>query len=127
MRRSFIGLVLPAAISMLLAGCGDDGPTGNGGTPPATASVNVGNVFFQSVHNGSMNPGVDTVATGGTVTWTWTAAGSHSVRFDDPGLGEGPVFSDNGSVYSKSFPAAGTYTYDCGIHGPQMTGTIVVK
>jgi len=32
--------------------------------------VIVGNIFMKSGHNGSVNPAVDTVATGGSVTWT---------------------------------------------------------
>jgi plastocyanin len=124
MRRSHRWL-LPC-LAVLLAGCGD-GPAGTGENPPSSATLNVGNVFFQSVHNGSMHPAVDTVAAGGTVTWTWIETGTHSVRFDDAGLPEGPAFTDSGSAFSMAFPAAGTYTYDCGIHGPVMAGTIVVK
>jgi plastocyanin len=89
--------------------------------------VNVGNIFFRSAHNGSVNPAVDTVAAGGTVTWTWIEAGSHSVQFADVILPGSPVFANNGSVFSLVFPTAGTYPYDCGIHGPAMAGTIVVK
>ena len=52
------------------------------GPAPTTAAVTVGNIFFKSGHNGSTNPAVDTVAAGGTVTWTWTGTGSipHSVQ-----------------------------------------------
>src|SRR3954466_5418100 len=34
---------------------------------PATAAVTVGDIFFQSGHNGSRNAAVDTVAVNGTV------------------------------------------------------------
>lgn len=117
--------LLSLVSATLLAGCGD-GPAGTGATPPA-ASVNVANILFQSVRNQSMDPAIDTVAAGGTVTWTWTEAGIHTVRFDDPGLPESPAFGDDGSVFSMPFPTPGTYTYDCGVHGLGMTGTIVVK
>ncbi|HEV8178596.1 MAG TPA: hypothetical protein VGP44_13035 [Gemmatimonadales bacterium] len=118
--------LLPLVSTILLAGCGD-GPAGVGGTPPPTAGIKVANILYQSARNGSTDPAVDTLATGGTATWTWTESGTHTVRFDDAGLPESPPFSDDGSVFSRSFPAAGTYTYDCGIHGLGMTGTIVVK
>ena len=114
------------SLAFLLTGCGDS-PAGTGETPPSSAAVNVGNIFFQSAHNGSVNPAVDTVAAGGTVTWTWIEAGSHSVQFADVTLPGSPVFANNGSVFSQAFPTAGTYPYECGIHGPSMTGTIVVK
>jgi plastocyanin len=74
-----------------------------------------------------MEPAVDTVAASGSVTWTWIEIGTHSVRFDDAGFPEGAPFTDSGSSFSMTFPAAGTYTYDCGIHGPVMAGTIVVQ
>jgi len=112
--------------AILLAGCGD-GPAGTGGPPPPTASIDVGNIFFQSVRNESTDPAIDTVATGGTVTWTWVEAGTHTVRFGDAGFPESPTFVDGGSVFSMPFPVAGTYTYDCGVHGTVMTGTVVVK
>ena len=110
----------------LLSGCGD-GPSGTGDNPPASASVDVGNVFFRSGHNSSTNPAVDTVAVGGTVTWTWTQAGTHGVRFDDPSIPSSADLAASGSVFSTSFATAGTFTYDCSIHGPAMAGTIVVK
>lgn len=118
--------LLSLVSAILLAGCGD-GPAGTGETPPPTATVNVANILFQSARNGSTDPAIDTVATGGTVTWTWTEAGTHTVRFEDAGFPESPPFSDDGSVFSMSFPAAGAYTYDCGIHGLGMTGTVVVR
>src|SRR5215210_3355221 len=48
---------------------------------PTTASVTVRNDNFFSVRNSTVNPAVDTVAVGGTVTWTWapTASNPHSV------------------------------------------------
>lgn len=118
--------LLSLVSATLLAGCGD-GPAGTGETPPSSVTVNVGNSFFQSVPNGSMHLAVDTVAAGGTVTWTWIESGTHSVRFDDAGLPESPTFFDSGSMFSMPFPAPGTFTYDCGVHGSVMAGTIVVK
>src|SRR5437016_3861350 len=95
----------------LLTGCNDNpttAPTTGGSTPapstpapstpapstptpstpapstpaPASAAVTLGDIFFKSVLNGSSNPAVDTVAVGGTVTWTWatTEALPHSVQ-----------------------------------------------
>ncbi len=47
---------------------------------PTTAAVEVGDNFFKSSRNASSNPAVDTIAAGGTVTWTWSGSNSHSVR-----------------------------------------------
>jgi plastocyanin len=118
----FFVLVLSAS-----PGCEDSGGSGPQENPPATASVDIGNVFFRSARNASTNPAVDTVAVGGTVTWTWTQAGTHGVRFDDPAIPSVPEEAEAGSQHSVTFPAAGTYTYECSVHGSVMSGRIVVR
>jgi plastocyanin len=125
MKRSRVVFCLSLVLSAF-QGCGDNG-SGPDENPPATASVQVGNDFFRSARNGSTNPAVDTVAVGGTVTWTWTQTGSHGVRFDDPAFPPSPELSAVGSQHSATFPAAGSYTYDCTIHGPIMNGRVVVR
>jgi hypothetical protein len=114
-------------------GTGDGGSSGgdNGGSPPPmVAAVSIGNDLFKSVLNGTVNPAVDTVAVGGTVTWTWTNTGSvsHSVQ----SLGttifrNSTIMSGDGSTYSVVFAHAGTYEYDCAVHGAAMSGRIVVR
>ena len=111
---------------------GDNGGGGGGGSDPApaTASVIVGNVFFKSGHNGSTNRAVDTVAVGGAVTWTWASTGDipHSVRsLGSPIFRNSIIQTGDGKTYEATFHSAGTYQYDCAIHGPAMTGTIVVR
>ena len=130
-RRLLTGIILA-----VVAGCSGynapmDPSTGGGSDPaPATASVIVGNVFFKSGHNGSTNRAVDTVAVGGTVTWTWTSTGDipHSVEsLGSPIFRNSIIQTGNGKAYEARFHSAGTYQYDCAIHGPAMTGTIVVR
>jgi len=106
---------------------GDGGGGGGGGTP---AAVTVGNIFFQSAHNSTQNPAVDTVAVGTTVTWTWTNTGDtpHSVESEgSPGFTSSTTQSGNGATYTFAFTTPGTYTYDCAVHGSAMTGRIVVQ
>ncbi len=92
----------------------------------ATAAVQVGDIFFKSVGNGSTNPAVDTVAVGGTVTWTWVGVDNHSVQSTGT-----PSFTSSSiqasGTYHFTFGTAGTYTYDCAVHGTLMTGRIVVR
>jgi plastocyanin len=89
---------------------------GGGGGAPTSAAVTVGDNFF--------SPQEDTVAAGGTVTWTWTGAAEHSVTFDD---GVASAVQDSGS-FSRTFTAAGLYTYFCSVHGRAvMAGDIVVQ
>ena len=102
-----------------------------GPTPaPLTAAVAVGNIFFKSGHNGSTNPAVDTVAAGGTVTWTWTNSGSvpHSIESEgSPSFTSSDIKTGEGSTYQVTFSTPGTYQYDCAVHGAMMRGTIVVR
>lgn len=104
-------------------------PTMGGGGGP-TGTVTVGNIFFQSGHNGTKNPAVDTVAAGATVTWTWTSTGSvsHSVESEGtPSFTSSTIMTGSGNTYSVTFSSPGTYTYDCAVHGPAMSGRIVVQ
>jgi plastocyanin len=119
-------LTFVLATACLLA-CGSDGSGPSDNTSPATAAADVGNVFFRSALNGTMNPAVDTVAVNGTVTWTWTQSGTHAVQFADPSLPAGPAISASGAQHSVTFPQPGVFTYDCSIHGADMTGRVVVR
>ena len=96
---------------------------------PSEILVTVGNNFFTSNRNGSSNPAVDTLALNGSVTWTWgSGAGSHSVQSTgSPSFVSSLVKTGAGQSYSLAFTQAGTYTYDCSIHGTAMTGRIVVR
>jgi plastocyanin len=94
------------------------------------ADVLLGNIFFTSDQNSSTNPAVDTVAVGGTVTWTWgnTGIAEHSVRSQGtPSFTSSARKLGNGQTYTYTFTAPGIYSYDCAVHGSRMTGRIVVK
>ena len=112
----------------LLAGCGGATSPGGGGGGPV-GNITVGNIFFRSVHNGSQNPAVDTIAAGDSITWAWNAAGSHSIQSTGlPGIFRNSVvMSGANDTYTVTFRNPGTYTYDCAIHGAAMTGRIVVQ
>lgn len=115
-------------------GGGTGGGTGgntSGGTPTsADGAVIVGNIFMKSGHNGSVNPAVDTVAVGGSITWTWTNTGNvpHGIQsLGSPSFPTGAVLTGDGNTYRVTFATAGTYQYDCLVHGTMMPGTIVVR
>lgn len=79
---------------------------------------------FRSSRNSTVNPAVDTVQAGQAVLWT--VSGTHTVE----SLGV-PSFTSSGTLstgatYTVTFNNAGTYQYDCAIHGALMTGTVVV-
>jgi len=115
-------------------GGGTGGGTGgntSGGTPTSgDVAVIVGNIFMKSGHNGSVNPAVDTVAVGASVTWTWTNTGNvpHGIQsLGSPSFPTGTVLTGDGNTYRVTFNTAGTYQYDCVVHGTMMPGTIVVR
>ena len=109
-------------------GTGTSGGNGPGGGP--VGAVIVGEIFFESAHNGTMNPAQDTVSVGQTVTWTWTNTGadSHSVEsIGSPGFTSSGIMTGDGMTYSFTFTQAGTYHYQCAVHGSAMTGIVVVQ
>jgi plastocyanin len=106
--------------------------SGDGGGPlpdPTEIAVTVADISFTSDRNGTTDPAVDTLAINGTVTWTWgPGAGSHSVRSTgSPSFVSSLVKTGTGQSYSLVFTEAGTYEYDCSIHGGAMTGRIVIR
>lgn len=87
--------------------------------------VAFGSNFFRSNRNGTQDPAVDTIVVGASMTWNGTG-GTHTVRSQGT-----PSFTDSGNLdagdtYTVTFNNAGTYQYDCEIHGGQMTGRVVV-
>jgi plastocyanin len=104
---------------------------------PTTASVTVRDNNFLSVRNATTNPAVDTVAVGGSVTWTWAAStgASHNIT---PPAPPSSSFTGRETVtppplpapHTATFAVAGTYIYYCSIHGSGasgMSGRIVVR
>jgi adhesin/invasin len=85
--------------------------------------ASAGNIFFVSARNGTQNPAIDTLAVGQTMLWV-NQAGTHTV--ESTGI---PSFTSSGTLtlYTVIFNAAGTYQYDCGVHGAAMTGRVVVE
>ena len=132
LRNAALGLIALAG----LVGCGSNGygtgtggGGGGGGGPVGSVTVGAG-IQFVSGHNGSHNPAVDTIAVGGTVTWTWGANsgayGGHSVQSVGSQSFASSAVQSSGT-YSLTFTTPGTYQYDCAVHGSAMTGTVVVR
>ncbi len=107
--RPLLGIALTG---LLLASCAE-APTG---PEPGANEVRVGNNFF--------TPSTRTVAAGTTVTWTWNSgANDHNVVFTD-----GPASAIQSSgTFTRTFDDAGTFPYQCTVHGPSMSGTVVVE
>lgn len=131
---------LAGSLVFAIIGCGGGGSSGpdpynnnnpppppSGNTPPPTGGITVSNNAF--------SPQSMAVTVGTPVQWGWnTCSGSggydsgetcvaHNVTFNDG------IFSptqDTGS-FSRTFNVAGTYNYQCTVHGVAMTGSITVN
>ncbi len=83
-------------------------------------------VAFTSATNATVNPAIDTIAVGGAIKWVQTSGGHTVVSTGVPSFtGTNTQLTPAG--YTFVFNTAGTYTYECGIHGASMTGTVVVQ
>eukprot|EP00271_Cylindrocystis_brebissonii_P011677 TRINITY_DN29587_c0_g1_i1.p2 TRINITY_DN29587_c0_g1~~TRINITY_DN29587_c0_g1_i1.p2 ORF type:complete len:127 (+),score=10.04 TRINITY_DN29587_c0_g1_i1:410-790(+) len=72
------------------------------------------------------------LAVGSKVSWVWKDKLPHSIqdlntkRHLFTGVGAQNSFKKAPFVYNHTFTKVGQYAYDCGIHGPAMTGTITI-
>lgn len=110
-------------LACMIAGCSSSQAPATAATPQPLPGG--GNTV--TIKNFAFDPGLLTVKTGTTVTWTNQDSAPHIIVSD---TGSPVPFSSDslpkGASYSFTFTQAGTYTYHCSIH-PSMTGTIVVQ
>ncbi len=139
-----------ALVGGALAACGDDDDDDDGETPTGAATTAVSSpaatttpttpptqaatattpagpegVTIQ-VADILFNPDEETVPVGTEVTWQWVGELPHSV------VGEfnGEDVESNQQVsgaFRFTFTSAGTFEYQCGVHGASMSGQIVVE
>ena len=120
-----------AAISVIVAACGGGGggatnpPPGGGGGGGGGGGQTCSSTSDQvTVANNNFSPRCTTVAPGTTITWTWNSGGlAHNVTF-----ATGPNSGNlTDGTFTRNFPTAGTFTYQCTIHGQSMSGEIRVQ
>lgn len=114
-----IALALTACSSATPTATATTAPSG-GGTNPTAASA-MADISMKSF---AFDPVTLTVAVGTTVTWTNNDAVPHDVTANDGSFKSGSIAA--GGTFAYTFTAAGTYTYQCTIHQPNMVGTIIV-
>ena len=98
----------------------------DGATASATTSVTVEDAVPAATVRAPafvFTPGTVDVQAGGTVTWTMEEV-HHTVAFQTPGAPDDIGELTNASE-SRTFPASGTYRYQCTIHA-QMAGVVRV-
>jgi plastocyanin len=78
----------------------------------------------------TFSPNQVTIASGGTVLFTW-AGGPHGVKWLTVPVGATlPANSatvSSGTYSSPVLTTTGTYTYECTVHGSAMSGSIIVQ
>ena len=109
------------ALAAALAACGGGGDDGGPSGPSPSANVTV-----DATAQLTFTPATVTITAGRTVTFRFSSV-PHNVLFDalTGAPGSIPAPTSNASV-ARTFPTAGTYPYECGLH-PGMAGTVVVQ
>lgn len=132
-RHSFVRCMVAvlAVTAVVGAACGDDDGAKAAATPAASAAVQPaatelakpGATAAVTIADNSFTPATVTVARGGSVTWTWGGRNQHSVAG-----GEFKSDTKTGSGrFEFKFEKAGTFEYQCGVHGAAMAGKVVVQ
>jgi plastocyanin len=103
---------------------GGETPPPGGETPP-TSPPPSGSTATVSTPGDAFSPQTVTISAGGTVTWNISGA-THNVTFGGTAPTGGNIPDTRGASVSRSFPAIGTYDYQCTRHDG-MTGRVVVQ
>lgn len=94
---------------------GEPSPPPTDPPPPSASDISIVDFGYE--------PGSLTVSAGSTITWSNTGAALHTVTAIDGSSDSGFLFA--GDTYTKTFSAAGSFSYFCTLH-PEMTGTITI-
>jgi plastocyanin len=99
------------------------------GTRTATSTITVATQSFPStatvaISNNEFTPSTVDIALNGTVTWNNGSQTSHDVTFAT--LASHNILAHTSGSNARTFNSAGTFQYQCSIHGGAMSGTIIV-
>ena len=123
-----------ASIALTAGACGDDddddtadatAPAGATATNPAATRPAEGAVTI-GVADNNFEPANQTVQRGTKVTWTWTGRNPHSVEGKFAGADVKSPQQSSGK-FEFTFSQAGTFEYQCGVHGAAMSGKLTVQ
>jgi plastocyanin len=127
-------LVVVSVVTLALTACGGGGgnsystPTGTTGTTGTTGSTGTTTPpanTIQATDGLVFSPTTLTVARGTTVTFTFGSV-MHNVMFNGAGAPANIADTMNGSA-TRTFSTAGTFGFNCSIHGSYMTGQVTVQ
>jgi plastocyanin len=80
-----------------------------------------------TISDNKFEPDEVTIGVNHEVTWEWTGNNAHSVvgSFDGEEF-ESQRFTGSGT-FVHSFDKAGTFEYQCGVHGAAMSGKVTIQ
>jgi plastocyanin len=116
---SAMRILLQVAFLLFMTACTKSStmnPVGDQGNVQGANEVYIQNMAF--------NPSTLTVPVNTTVIWTNKDGMAHTVTSSNALFDSGPISS--GSIFTRQFTTAGTFSYFCSIH-TVMTGKIVVQ
>ena len=127
MRKQATALAAVVAASLALATCSKapagPGGGGGGGGGQTTATVSIPLTDYGGNQQPAYSPTVVVIPAGGAVTWKNNDTVAHTTT-SDTGIWNAPLAA--GDSYTRTFAAAGTFTFACSIHAA-MTGRVVVQ
>jgi len=119
---AFVGIL--ALLATASCSNSSTAPGGGGGVGGGTCSGTNASVAVCDNH---YSPIASTIAHGSSITWTWKGSNSHSVTFTSGTLSGTSSSTMSAGTYTLAFPDTGTFNYECNVHGPSMSGTVVVN
>ena len=120
--RKFVVLAVTAIAALAACGGGGDKVTGTGGGGGGGGLAHATRV--NATNSITFDPNAVTIPAGDTIYFTFGTV-QHNVLFTTTGAPP-DVPNSASTTVKRVFPAAGTFSYHCGIH-PSMTGTVTVQ
>jgi len=130
--KHLVRFCVPAVLILgIAAACGGDEQSAPAtpSAPPSGSNTNTTgrSLITIQVGDNAFAPSNLTVPAGTKVTWAWEGKNPHSVVGSWQGAAvQSQQFSRTGS-FEFSFDTAGTFAYECGVHGAAMAGKVTVK
>jgi plastocyanin len=122
MTRVRLSLVASALISISALAASACGASYS--APSPTPTTGTGTIITVPAGTTSFSPTTLNVDAGTTVVWQNRDSSAHTTTSDTAGLWNATLAP--GQEFSRTFSAAGSFSYKCTIHAG-MTGTVVVK